>query len=59
VPGNVADAQIHDDILWINKPHFPGSFFYRTKNYHIGDMNLFYVNIRDNIRTRINAFWKH
>jgi len=55
---NVADAQIHDDVLWIHKPHFPGSFFFRTKNYHIGDINLFYMNIRDNVRTRIGAFWK-
>ncbi|MBS1597188.1 MAG: DUF3089 domain-containing protein [Bacteroidetes bacterium] len=59
LPMNVTDAQTNDHVLWINRPHFPGSFFYRTKNYHIGDINLFYVNIRDNIRTRINAFWKN
>jgi hypothetical protein len=58
VSANVADAQIHDDVLWIHRPHFAGSIFYRKKNYHIGDINLFYVNIRDNVRTRINAFWK-
>ncbi|HTQ63586.1 MAG TPA: DUF3089 domain-containing protein [Puia sp.] len=56
---NVADAQIHDDVIWINKPHFPGSFLFRSKNYHIGDINLFYVNIRDNVRTRIRAFCKN
>ena len=56
ISGEVADAQIHDDVLWIHRPHFPGSFFYRTKNYHIGDLNLFYINIRDNIHTRIHAF---
>jgi hypothetical protein len=54
----VADAQIHEGVLWIHKPHFPGSIFYQTKNYHIGDINLFYVNIRENIRTRIKAFRK-
>ena len=54
-----ADAQIHDGVLWLHKPHFPGSFLYRSKNYHIGDINLFYVNIRDNMRTRVNAFRKH
>ena len=53
-----ADAQIHGDILWLHKPHFPGSIFYRTKNYHIGDINLFYVNIRENVQTRIRMFWK-
>jgi hypothetical protein len=55
VPG-VADARIHDGILWVHRPHFRGSFLYQTKNYHIGDINLFYLNIRENIRTRIRAF---
>lgn len=55
---NVCDAQIHDDVLWAHKPHFKGSFFYRTKVYHIGDINLFYLNVRDNVRTRISAYWK-
>ncbi|MBS1935857.1 MAG: DUF3089 domain-containing protein, partial [Bacteroidetes bacterium] len=52
----VADAQIHDDVLWAHKPHFPGSFLFRRKNYHIGDINLYYVNIRENLRTRVKAF---
>jgi hypothetical protein len=56
-PG-VTDAQIHDDILWINRPHFPGSLLIRNPNYHIGDINLFYVNIRNNVRTRAQAYQK-
>ena len=52
----VTDAQIHDGILWVHRPHFPGSFLLRTKNYHIGDINLFYRNIRENVRTRIRAY---
>lgn len=55
---NVADAQVHGGYLWVNKPKFPGSFLYRSKNYHIGDINLFYLNIRSNIQTRIRLFWK-
>jgi hypothetical protein len=55
---HVADAQIHDNILWVHKPHFPGSFFYMTKNYHIGDINLFYMNIRENVHSRIAAYKK-
>jgi hypothetical protein len=54
----VTDAQIHEDILWVRRPQFPGSFLYRTSNYHIGDINLFYLNIRSNIQTRIRMFWK-
>jgi hypothetical protein len=59
VQPRVADAQIHDDILWTHKPHFPGSIFYLNRNYHIGDINLYYVNIRENVRARIRAFRKH
>ena len=53
-----ADAQIHDGIIWIHKPHFPGSFFYRRKNYHIADINLYWVNVRMNLRRRIAMYWK-
>lgn len=55
---HVTDAQVHQGILWVGRPQFPGSFLYRTSNYHIGDINLFYLNIRSNIQTRIRAFWK-
>ncbi|MDP4148232.1 MAG: DUF3089 domain-containing protein [Bacteroidota bacterium] len=55
VPG-VADAEIHGGILWTHRPHFPGSIFFRTKTYHIGDINLYYLNIRENIRTRVRSF---
>jgi hypothetical protein len=52
------DAQIHGRVLWVNKPKFPGSVLYTAKNYHIGDMNLFYMNIRENIEQRIYAYFK-
>ena len=56
---HVTDAQVHGNYLWVKKPTFRGSVFYRSKNYHIGDINLFYLNIRSNIQTRIRLFWKH
>ncbi len=52
------DAQVHDNILWVSRPKFPGASFYKTKNYHAGDYNLFYQNIREDIRRRIGFFWK-
>jgi hypothetical protein len=55
----VVDAQIHDGVLWVKRPHFPGSFLIRTNNYHIGDINLFYLNIRENLRTRVGYFRMH
>ena len=56
-PG-VVDAQVHDNILWTSKPRFFGNFLLRTKNYHIGDINLFYNNIRQDVKRRIGLYWK-
>jgi hypothetical protein len=55
---HAADAQIHGNVLWLNKPHFPGRIFLLIKNYHIGDINLFYMNIRENVHARIAAYRK-
>jgi hypothetical protein len=52
------DGQISNGFLYVRKPKFPWSFLYQTKNYHIGDINLFYLNIRENIRQRVNSFNK-
>lgn len=53
---NFADAQVHQGILWTHKPKFPLSFLYRRKNYHIADINFFYMNIRENAVLRVNEF---
>jgi hypothetical protein len=53
---NVSSARIKDNILWISKPKFPHGSIYLSKNYHAGDLNLFYMNLRENIRTRIQHF---
>ncbi len=54
----VADATVIDKILWSGKPHFFGNIFYTSKNFHIADMNLYYLSIRKNVETRIGAYWK-
>lgn len=51
-------AQIHKGILWVERPKFPGSILYFSKNYHPGDINLFYMNIRHNIKQRVNAYFQ-
>ncbi|HXR83013.1 MAG TPA: DUF3089 domain-containing protein [Hanamia sp.] len=58
IPG-VVHAQIHGNVLWVNKPQFLGSVFIKTKNFHIADYNLFYENIRENVGTRIKCFLKN
>jgi len=55
----VVSAQIHNNILWSSKPNVPGKIFYTQKNYHIGDINLFYMIIRVNAEARIKAFLKN
>ena len=55
IPGLV-HAQIHGSVLWVNKPKFFGNVFITMKNYHIADYNLFYMNIRENVKTRIQSY---
>jgi Protein of unknown function (DUF3089) len=53
---HTTDAQINSGLLWVKKPRFPWGFLYFRKNYHPGDINLFYLNIRENTGQRIVAF---
>ena len=54
----LVDAKVHANVLWSCKPKFFGNIFFTKKNYHIGDINLFYSNIRQNVSTRIDYFFK-
>lgn len=53
---HTTDGQLVNGLLYVKKPKFPWSFLYFTKNYHIADINLFYMNIRENVRQRITAY---
>ncbi len=55
---HTTDAQVHEGVLWVNRPKFPGSVFYNTLNYHIADINLFYINLRENVQERIVSYLK-
>ncbi len=52
----LADAQNHKNMVWINKPYVKGRGLLRTKVWHRADMNLFYNNIRDNVALRVTKF---
>jgi hypothetical protein len=56
VYSGIHDTQAEGSGLWISKPKFPGSFLYTSKNYHIGDINLFYIDIRENVIQRIISY---
>lgn len=49
-------AQVLGNALFISKPRFPGSFLIKMQNYHAGDYNLFYVNIKEDVERRIRLF---
>lgn len=53
---NTQSTQAEGSALWVSHPRFPGSFLYRKKNYHAGDINLFYVDIRKDASRRIEYF---
>lgn len=55
---HVVDAQVHNNILWTVKPRMFGNIFFTKKNFHVGDINLFYMNIRENVKHRIAVYWK-
>ena len=52
----VAEAKVADRILWTARPKIFGSFLVKNPNYHIGDYNLYYINVRENVIVRMKAF---
>ena len=60
---HVTDAKIHDGLLWITPPKpsgyprflLPGLPELRH-SYHIADYGLFYMNIRENTKARVQAW---
>ena len=54
-PG-LTDAEVHENILWVNKPKFPWSFLFRMRNYHVVDINFFWMNLRENALKRSQAY---
>ncbi|MFL0810107.1 MAG: DUF3089 domain-containing protein [Agarilytica sp.] len=54
---NFVKAKCHGEMLWVDLPADP--FYQSTMNkklYHILDYGLFYFNIRENIKQRIDAY---
>lgn len=52
----LTDAKVHNEVLWATKPTFKGSIFITFKNYHRGDLNLYYGNIRENAILRARSY---
>lgn len=47
---------VYEDLLWVSKPKFPGSFLLMKKNYHVADYNFFYADVRYNAQDRVRAY---
>lgn len=50
-------VQIVDGMVWSTNPKFPMRFFMSfMKNYHIGDINLFWLDIKENVELRTKTW---
>jgi len=52
LPGLIG-AQIKEGVIIADRPKFKGSWLIRTKDYHRGDINLYYLSIRENLQARL------
>ena len=52
----VTDAEVYRGVLLASKPKFKGSILFTRKNYHIGDLNLYYMNVRENAEARAKRY---
>ena len=54
---NSFDTHIADGVIWISTPRFPYRYLTLTMpNYHPGDVNLFWEDIRENSLLRVRTF---
>ena len=54
---NISQVRIYGTLLWIDfNEHGSKHFFHLGPSYHVSDMNLFYMDIRENATLRVNAF---
>ncbi|NRA91753.1 MAG: DUF3089 domain-containing protein, partial [Psychroserpens sp.] len=54
---NALKVTITDGLVWSTNPKFPMRFFMSPlKNYHVGDINLFWQDIRENAVLRVNTY---
>jgi len=56
---HLVDAQVHEGLLWINKPYVLGRSSVKTKVWHSADINLFWQSMRDNVALRVENFLKN
>ena len=50
---NSIETYTDKGVAWIKPIKIPFARFYKMKNYHIADYNLYWINIRNNLRYRL------
>ena len=50
---NSLSVYVHLGVVWIKSINIPFARFYKMENYHIADYNLYWINIRNNLRFRL------
>lgn len=55
---HILRTQVHGTLLWITftDPSLKKGFYHFGTNYHVSDVNLFYLNIRENAELRIRTY---
>lgn len=53
----VLQAQVENGILWLDRPAAIGGRRLHRDNWHVGDLNLFWCNIRENAYERTDAYF--
>jgi hypothetical protein len=53
-----AGIESGSNVLWVSLPDEVGGNIKKMKNLHIMDYNLFWMNIRENVRQRIDAYFR-
>lgn len=55
-PGSITAQLSSEGVLWVDQPHMflVGRWLHR-ENWHVGDFNLFWDNIRTNVHERLQA----
>ena len=52
----MVSCKCNNGVLWISKPKERGYVMMGGKNYHLVDYNLFYNDIRENVKERVEAY---
>jgi hypothetical protein len=54
------NTHLANGVVWISIPHFPYRIMsFKMKNYHVGDINLFWEDIHQNSLVRVESYFKN